>query len=49
MNARVFFSNKWNVWRVVYCGDVLGEWLRIELAQAYCDGYNAALVGGYND
>ena len=42
--ARVFLSKKYNVWRVVYCGDVLSEWETAEVARAYCDGYNEALL-----
>ena len=41
--ARVFLSNKYNVWRVIQGGDVLSEWQTEEVARAYCEGYNAAL------
>lgn len=41
--AKVYLSKKYNVWRVLQGGDVLSEWKTKEVADAYCEGYNAAL------
>jgi hypothetical protein len=43
MEAVVFRSVKFDVWRVVYDGCVLSDWETEEVAKAYCDGYNAAI------
>ena len=43
IEAQLFLSNKYKVWRVIQGGDVLSEWQTEEVAKAYCDGFNAAL------